>query len=84
MKTTRQNLIEFIDHYQDSGGLNDRRLSLAIGSGHGWVSRLRRGGGVSLTSIEKAEAVIFSFFIDSGVAVEVGEGGDCPVEGCPD
>jgi len=52
---TRATLLRQIDRYLKRTGMSDHAFSIAISSDGRWTQRLRRGLGVSLTTIEAAE-----------------------------
>ena len=54
----REQTLSKIDDFLALSGLSDRGFSLLVVNDHNWMGRLRKGKGVSLTSIEKAEAYI--------------------------
>lgn len=54
----REQTLSKIDDFLALSGMSDRGFSLLVVKDHNWMGRLRKGKGVSLTSIEKAEAYI--------------------------
>lgn len=55
---TRKFLARKIEDFCRGAGLSPSQLSLRVFNNPNWVNRLKRGDGVSLTSIEKVEEFI--------------------------
>ena len=53
---TRASFVARIEGYCSRTGLNERQFGLAAMDDHGFMRRIRKGRGVTLTLIERAEA----------------------------
>ena len=57
-KKTRELVLARIDAFLKANGMSEREFGLQAVNSHKFVNRLRKGYGVTLTSIEKAEAIM--------------------------
>ena len=66
---TRDHILARIDAFLDTGRMSEREFGLRAVSDHKFVTRLRdRDVGVTLTSIEKAEAFMRKYEADKSKA----------------
>jgi len=55
-KKTRELVLAQIDAFLKKNGMSEREFGLQAVNSHKFINRLRKGYGITLTSIEKAEA----------------------------
>lgn len=56
VKKTRELVLAQIDAFLKKNGMSEREFGLQAVNSHKFISRLRKGYGITLTSIERAEA----------------------------
>ena len=60
-KNTREELLARIETFLKQSGMSEREFGIKAANNHKFVNRLRKGFGVTLTGIEKAEAFIDAY-----------------------
>ena len=52
---TRETILKAIDAFLARTGMTERQFSIEVAKDHKFIKRLRRGDGITLTLIERAE-----------------------------